>query len=77
MKKDFLDLRLIIGLFFLLVGLILFIGSFVMKTTEGKSEVTNFWSGMVYVIFGAIMILFWMRHGHKTDEQEVSEDSEQ
>lgn len=74
MKKDFLDLRLIIGLFFLLVGLILFIGSFVMKTTEGKSEVTNFWSGMVYVVFGVTMISFWTRHGHKSDEPEVSEE---
>jgi drug/metabolite transporter (DMT)-like permease len=59
MKKDILDLRFIIGLFFTLVGLALMVVSFVMTTSEGKSEVTNFWSGIFYIAFGIIMIILW------------------
>lgn len=60
MKRDVLDLRFIIGLFFGLMGLILVIGSFLLQTDGEKSETTNFWSGLTYVGFGLLMIVLWM-----------------
>lgn len=73
MKKDILDLRFIIGLFFSLVGCALIIVSFAMTTTEGKSEITNFWSGLFYIIFGVFMIVLWYFGKHEDDHSENSE----
>lgn len=59
MKKNILDLRFVIGLFFLLVGVFLFIGSFVMQAGPDKTEVVNRWCGVVYIIFGIVMLALW------------------
>lgn len=59
MKKSFLDLRFVIGLFFLLIGIFLLIASFVMKTDPGKTETVNLWSGVVYIVFGLFMLALW------------------
>lgn len=75
MKKDILDLRFIIGLFFSLVGCALIIASFAMTTTEGKSEVTNFWSGLFYIIFGAFMIALWYFGKHEDDRSETPDNN--
>lgn len=76
MKRDFLDLRFIIGLFFSLSGLILFIGSFILKASSGKSEITNFWSGIFYLVFGVFMILLWF-FGSKEEEKNEKKISEE
>lgn len=74
MKKDILDLRFIIGLFFSIVGLALVIASFLMQTTVEKSEETNFWSGIFYVVFGVLMIALWF-YGKSENEYEETVES--
>lgn len=58
MKNNF-DLRVVIGLFFGVVGIILFVASFLESTSGDRSELTNFWAGVVYIIFSAMMLIFW------------------
>lgn len=72
MKKDILDLRFIIGMFFTIIGLLLFISSLTMNTTFGKSESTNFWSGATYIAFGILMIFLW-NFGHPEKGEENKE----
>lgn len=57
--KNILDLRFIIGAFFLLVGIFLLIGSFVLSTGPDKTETVNRWSGIVYIVFSIIMLVLW------------------
>lgn len=57
--KNILDLRFIIGAFFLLVGIFLVIASLVMTTGPDKSEAVNRWSGIVYIVFSLFMLLLW------------------
>lgn len=57
--KNILDLRFIIGAFFLLVGIFLLIGSFVMQPASGKTETVNLWCGIVYIAFSLIMLILW------------------
>ncbi len=72
--KNLLDLRFIIGLFFSLVGLALFIGSLSMQAGIGKSETTNFWSGIFYIVFGVLMIILWLVGRNKpAAEEEVAD----
>ncbi len=60
MNPNYLDLRFIIGLFFLLIGLIVFATSF------GSSSVTNgaainHYTSLVFLAFAAVMLLsFWL-----------------
>ncbi len=68
--KNILDLRFIIGLFFLLVGIFLFIGSFILNPEAGKTETTNLWSGVVYIAFGIIMLILWLVGKNKAVEKE-------
>ncbi len=68
--KNLLDLRFIIGLFFSLVGLALLIGSLTMHAGMGKSETTNFWSGIFYIAFGVFMIILWLAGRNKTEVEE-------
>jgi uncharacterized membrane protein HdeD (DUF308 family) len=60
--KDILDLRFIIGFFFTLVGLFLLVGSFIMHPEANKTETVNFYSGIVYILFGIVMLLLWRFH---------------
>lgn len=71
--KNILDLRFIIALFFGITGLILIIASLVMHTDVAKSEATNFWSGIVYVIFSILMFVLWRFGKHETDEPSSEE----
>lgn len=68
--KKLLDLRFIIGFFFLLVGLCLFAGSFMMRPDLGKSESVNRWCGLLYVLFAAIMLVLWRLDRHRSSEPE-------
>lgn len=72
-NKDILDLRFIIGLFFGVTGIILIIGSLILTTGVEKSEETNFWSGVVYVIFGLFMVILWTVGNKK---KEISKEDE-
>jgi len=51
-NNNSLDLRLVIGMFFLIVSLILIITSFIGKS---GSEI-NRYSGFAYLVFSAVMI---------------------
>lgn len=52
MVDKFLDLRFVIGLFFVLTGLLLLLYGWLHPATTA-----NLWSGGLFVIFGGIMIL--------------------
>jgi hypothetical protein len=55
MKKLF-DLRFVIGIFFLVIGVILLGYGFIASaTTEGRS--INIWCGAIFVVFGAFMTI--------------------
>ena len=71
MKKDILDLRFIIGLFFSLIGIALVLASLLMQATAERSETTNLWSGVFYVAFGVVMILLW--YYGKNENEQISE----
>lgn len=67
MKKLF-DLRFVIGLFFLSMGVIL-IGYFLMADTNLNMHPTvNKWSGLVYLVFGLLMIRLSYGKSDEVDE---------
>jgi hypothetical protein len=66
--KNVLDLRFIIGLFFLLVGLFLLITSFVAYAPGDKSEAVNRWCGIFYIAFSLIMLALW-KFGKRFSEE--------
>jgi hypothetical protein len=68
--KKLLDLRFVIGFFFLLVGICLFAGSFVMQPDAGKSESVNRWCGLAYVLFAAIMLVLWRLGRNRSSDPE-------
>jgi uncharacterized membrane protein HdeD (DUF308 family) len=68
--KNILDLRFVIGLFFVLVGIFLLITSFVVHPSGDKTEVVNRWSGIVYIIFGAVMLILWKTGGVEAMEED-------
>jgi drug/metabolite transporter (DMT)-like permease len=49
-----LDLRFVIGIFFLVVGVLLLVYSFM----SNVSHPVNRWCGVVFIIFSAIMLVF-------------------
>jgi hypothetical protein len=68
--KKLLDLRFVIGFFFLLVGLCLFAGSFLMQPDPGKTESVNRWCGLLYMLFAAVMLLLWRFGRDRSSESE-------
>jgi uncharacterized membrane protein HdeD (DUF308 family) len=56
MKKLF-DLRFVIGVFFLIVGLLLLIYHFTGTVNSDMSSSVNLWSGIIYTLFGLFMIV--------------------
>ena len=56
MKKLF-DLRFVIGLFFAVVGLLLIIYHFAISTKQLDHHSINFYSGIIYLLFGLVMII--------------------
>lgn len=58
-----LDLRFVIGMFFTIVGLLLLGYSYMGDGLNGTS--VNFWCGVVFTIFGAVMIILsFIRDAH-------------
>lgn len=68
--KNYLDLRFIIGLFFLLVGIALFVTALTIQPVPGKTETANFWGGITYIIFGLFMLLL-QAFGKKKKPEEI------
>jgi hypothetical protein len=64
MNKLF-DLRFVIGLFFLIIGLLLIGYSFLSDATEYKKEV-NLYCGLLFSSFGLLM--FALKKKNKDDE---------
>ena len=56
MIKKLLDLRFVIGLFFLLVGLLLVAYSLLDAAKEKDAESIDRWCGIVFGLFGVFMI---------------------
>lgn len=55
--KKLLDLRFVIGLFFLLIGSLLLIFQFLVNKGDDQGTASpNFWSGISFVLFGTTMI---------------------
>ena len=63
MNPNYLDLRFIIGLFFLLVGLIVFVTSFGGSSVANGAAINHF-SSLVFLVFAAVMLLSF-RFGKK------------
>ncbi|HVB02553.1 MAG TPA: DUF308 domain-containing protein [Chitinophagaceae bacterium] len=57
--KNMVDLRLVIGFFFLLAGIMLLISAAVTRPTPGKSATVNLYCGILYGIFGLVMLAIW------------------
>jgi protein-S-isoprenylcysteine O-methyltransferase Ste14 len=53
--KKFFDLRFVIGLFFLVVGALLFLYSFISSLAE--ASIINRWCGGIFIVFSIVMIL--------------------
>jgi hypothetical protein len=56
MKINFLDLRFIIGLFFLIVGLIVFAVSF-STSNVADGQAINHATGIAFLVFAGLMLL--------------------
>ena len=64
-----LDLRFVIGAFFLIVGLLLLVYSFV---SEGTGTDVNRWCGLLFLVFAVVMIVVSLR---KEAHDELLEES--
>jgi len=53
------DLRFVIGSFFLIVGILLVIYSFLNETEQAKD--INLWCGITFSVFGIFMILLSLK----------------
>ena len=53
------DLRFVIGSFFLIVGILLVIYSFLNETEQAKD--INLWCGIAFSVFGIFMILLSLK----------------
>ncbi len=60
MYKRFTELNFVIGLFFFIVSLILLIGYYV--AIELSSDI-NLYTGIVFLVFGLVMILYKTNKG--------------
>ena len=56
--NSLLDLRFVIGLFFLIIGVLLLIFSFV---SQGNGVSINLWSGIAFSLFGLFMLFLSFR----------------
>ena len=62
MINKLLDLRFVIGLFFMVVGALLSGYSFISASTEETVERLNRWCGIVFILFGIFMnVMVWLQ----------------
>ncbi len=55
------DLRFVIGLFFLVVGLLLFGYSFISPNIAANGKDVNLWCGVFFILFAVVMLLLSFR----------------
>ena len=67
MKKLF-DLRFVIGLFFLSMGVILIGYHFLTDTNMLMHPTVNKWSGLVYLFFGLVMVQLSRSNPHSDED---------
>jgi hypothetical protein len=65
--KNIFDLRFVIGLFFSIIGIMLFIYSFISEQNKANAETLNRWCGAGFAAFGILMIILSLRQD-ATDE---------
>ncbi|MBD0280475.1 MAG: hypothetical protein ICV81_21280 [Flavisolibacter sp.] len=68
--NSLLDLRFVIGLFFLIIGILLLLHSFL---APGDMETVNRWCGIVFIVFAALMLILSRQ---KDESDEVLEHDE-
>jgi uncharacterized membrane protein HdeD (DUF308 family) len=59
--EKLLDLRFVIGLFFLVIGVLLLVYSFL--TSSADDQEVNTWCGIIFSIFGAFMVFLSFQKG--------------
>jgi len=64
------DLRFVIGLFFFVIGALLTAYYFIFSVT---TEAVNLWCGVLFIVFGVIMILLSRKGAAKKLEESVEE----
>ncbi|HUS01308.1 MAG TPA: hypothetical protein VMY77_06255 [Chitinophagaceae bacterium] len=69
MNKLF-DLRFVIGSFFTLVGILLLGYSFI-AVSEDNTQIINRWCGIIFIVFGVIMIVLSL--GKNADDELLEE----
>jgi len=74
MSKLF-DLRFVIGSFFLIVGLLLLVYSFVGSGLSAEGHSINRWCGISFAVFGVIMIILSLQKDAH-DEMLEAEDAD-
>ncbi len=55
--KKFLDLRFVIGIFFILIGLLVLIYALVKLQNRAIDRSVNLWSSSLFLTFGGFMIV--------------------
>ena len=70
MMNRLLDLRFVIGLFFLITGILLLLYSFF---SAGLAETVNRWCGIVFIAFGIFMAFVVNKIG--TKKEAIPEDT--
>jgi len=66
--KNMLDLRFVIGAFFLIVGILLLGSSFMVHFTKENGTTVNRDCGVVFILFSLIMLAMW-KWGTKPTEE--------
>lgn len=73
--KKLLDLRFVIGMFFLIVGALLCFYHFVGVKNAEMSTAVNIWTGIVFVVFGALMVFLSYSHIAEDDETTITSEN--
>ncbi|GAA4317110.1 hypothetical protein [Compostibacter hankyongensis] len=68
--KNMIDLRFVVGFFFLLVGIMLLIVSFTGQTGLPVGETINRDCGIVFVVFSLVMLAMWKWGGMEKNAEE-------
>ena len=59
--EKLLDLRFVIGIFFLVVGVLLLAHSFLATHAAGEDQSVNQWCGGSFILFSIIMLILSFR----------------
>jgi hypothetical protein len=65
--KNLFDLRFVIGSFFSVIGILLVLYSLVIVDFMARGTEINRWCGLVFLVFGVVMIWVSLRKGMPVD----------